>query len=336
MQCSSCQFENMPGITVCGRCGARLDLAAATVDVHPPRASVRSKRWRRWIPWQRFNFRAQEALARTAPLFRQPTFERSTAGMTLRMVVPGWPQMYAGHSLRGRLFLGLYLATLLPGLFLLGTQTSTLLLGLALATHISSIVDVVFSGCVARQERVVYTLVFCAAVGLLAYYPVVWLATRVVVPQRIVLDVAPFQAGDVFLYNPSAYGDEGPELGNVVVYDIPNARVTGVGAVYDIRGLRIDRVVAVAGQTLQWDGERLLLDGQPAPYAPLNLERLVSKFRLQVPDGYSLILPTTDPVVAEQAVTEEVWQQIGRVPHQNVRGKVFLRHQPLSRWWLVR
>ena len=27
MQCGSCQFENMPGIEVCGRCGARLDFA---------------------------------------------------------------------------------------------------------------------------------------------------------------------------------------------------------------------------------------------------------------------------------------------------------------------
>ena len=29
MQCPSCQFENMPGAPVCGRCGAQLRLAAA-------------------------------------------------------------------------------------------------------------------------------------------------------------------------------------------------------------------------------------------------------------------------------------------------------------------
>jgi hypothetical protein len=326
----------MPGVTVCGRCGARLDLGAGDLDVHPPRASSRAKRWRNWIPWQRFNFRAQEALARTAPLFRQPVFERSVAGMTLRMVVPGWPQIYSGHALRGRIFLGSYLVTLLPGLFSLGTQTSTLLLGLALAVHTSSIIDIVFAGCREWQERVFYSAIFCAAVGLIAYYPTVWLVTRVVVPQRIVLDMAPFQTGDVFLYNPSAYGDEGPDLGAVVVYEIPTAMVSGVGANYEIRGLRIDRVMAKPGQTLERDGDQLLLDGQPVPYEPLNPDFPGPEFRWRVPEGYSLILPTTDPVVTEQQAADDVWQKVSMVPNGNVRGRVFLRHQPLSRWWFVR
>ena len=40
MQCRACAFENMPGQTACGRCGAQLAAAgdASPADLHPPRA----------------------------------------------------------------------------------------------------------------------------------------------------------------------------------------------------------------------------------------------------------------------------------------------------------
>ena len=50
MECPNCHFHNMPGNTRCLKCGARLDVAAATIVVEPPRASARTKRWRRWLP----------------------------------------------------------------------------------------------------------------------------------------------------------------------------------------------------------------------------------------------------------------------------------------------
>ena len=50
MQCSSCRFENMPGVDVCGRCGSSLRLATAVLDVHPPRARPWAKRLRRYLP----------------------------------------------------------------------------------------------------------------------------------------------------------------------------------------------------------------------------------------------------------------------------------------------
>ena len=50
MQCSNCQFQNMPGVQTCGRCGASLQLASLAIDVHPPRAGRAAKRWRRWFP----------------------------------------------------------------------------------------------------------------------------------------------------------------------------------------------------------------------------------------------------------------------------------------------
>jgi hypothetical protein len=256
-------------------------------------------------------------------------------GIAISKVFNGWPQIYSGHDLRGRTFLGLYLATLLCGLLTLGTPTSAMLLGLALAVHISSIIDIVFVGCREWHERAVYTAMFCVVIGLAGYYPAVWLATRVAIPQRIVLDAPPLRAGDVFLYNPSAYGDDGPELGDVVMYDISAAQIGLGGTQYMIRGLRIDRVVALSGQTLSWDGKQLTLDGATAPYTPLNEELSSTKFSMKAPDGHCLILPSTDPTIGG-AFSGDVWGPFCRVPHRSVRGKVFLRNQPFSRWWFVR
>ena len=53
MQCLSCRFENMPGLTVCGRCGSVLDVRGAAIDVHPTRASA-GKRLHRWLPMRRY------------------------------------------------------------------------------------------------------------------------------------------------------------------------------------------------------------------------------------------------------------------------------------------
>jgi hypothetical protein len=65
------------------------------------------------------------------------------------------------------------------------------------------------------------------------------------------------------------------------------------------------------------------------------VKRLPAKFDIKAPDGCCLILPSTDPFASE-GIPNDVWKRISQVPHESVRGRVFLRHQPLSRLWLVR
>src|SRR3954452_19475404 len=45
MQCSNCQFENIPGSEACGRCGSSLRVGTLVMDVNPPRAP----RWRKSV-----------------------------------------------------------------------------------------------------------------------------------------------------------------------------------------------------------------------------------------------------------------------------------------------
>src|SRR5258708_22213495 len=101
MQCKNCEFENMPGVNACGRCGASLRLATAVIDVHPPRAGRWSKRIDRILP-RGLPYRVRDAV--NAMLFHSEV----TAGalpewsLLLRMVVVGWPPIYMGGQPAGR------------------------------------------------------------------------------------------------------------------------------------------------------------------------------------------------------------------------------------------
>ena len=45
MRCQRCEFENMPGLDTCLRCGSVLINADEPIDIHPPRMS----RWKKPI-----------------------------------------------------------------------------------------------------------------------------------------------------------------------------------------------------------------------------------------------------------------------------------------------
>ena len=122
MQCSNCQFENMPGIQTCGRCGANLQLATLGINVHPPRASRAAKLWRRWFPVAPFVRRAVgPSPVRSppgAPTGGNPVFLRRQCFCGRSF--PGWPQYYAGRTYRGKCIFWSYLGLLLTGLLFAG------------------------------------------------------------------------------------------------------------------------------------------------------------------------------------------------------------------------
>jgi len=340
MQCASCQFENMPGITVCGRCGARLEFAATWIDVHPPRATAAIKRFRRWFPWYGPYYRVRDFFAelvqRRIPDLKAPTL---ASGVYLRMIVPGWPQMFMGQTARGRCLLGLYLGLMLLGILSVGTNLGSILLGSALALHAASVIDILWSGTRDFRTRVSYALICLAALGTVVYFPVTWAVTRVAVPRRLTMDAMPLLAGDVFLYNPSAYWRSDPAPGDVVLYRLTpyqvDGAVNGRHAVFRYGGERIDRLLAGPGQSVKWENGQLWVEGQPSPWLPLNPDGVPLKLEFTVPNGCYLVLPSTVPRTAA-AYPPQIWAGVSLVPRGNVLGRVFLRHQPLTRWWWVR
>src|SRR5262249_30698864 len=143
MQCKNCQFENMPGVEACGRCGASLRLTTAVIDVHPPRASRWSKRIGRILP-RGVAYRVRDAVTKPLPFLPvTPAENLPQWPVLLRLVVPGWPQHYMGQKTAGWWFLAAYGLLLASGLTFIGTFTGSILIGLAVTCHAASIIDVV-------------------------------------------------------------------------------------------------------------------------------------------------------------------------------------------------
>ncbi len=340
MQCPSCQFQNMPGTVVCGRCGAQLNLVRAEINVHPPRASAWARQFRRIVPFYRIGYRLRDgfaaALTALMPDMRDVPVRYGTFP---RMIVPGWPQIYVGQIVRGRVMLAAYCALLLLGLLFVGTQPGGMLLGTALAVHAASVIDVVWGASAQWHARLVVAGICLAVLGTVVYTPVIWTVTRFVQVRRILVTAGPLFAGDVVLVSPRDYSRREPALGDVVLYviptrDIPTRAPGGGAAYYRVHGEFIDRVVAGPGQSVRWEHRNLWVDEQPSRWQPLNPSAVSVDLKFTVPAGYYCIFPSTQPAIAPN-YPAEVWQQMSLISRDNMRASVELRTQPLWRWGTI-
>ncbi len=338
MQCSNCQFENMPGIQTCGRCGASLQLASLPIDVHPPRASGAAKLWRRWFPIARYWRRYRTAGVTVLGDVRRAAWpDMPVPGLLLRTIVPGWAQHYTGRLGRARWMFGCYLGLLLTGLLFIGTGLGWLLLGLALSLHAASVMDIVAAGVTDFGRRLIYSAVATAVLVALIYYPAGRLLALVATPQRFNAAAFPFMAGDVVLVNASAYRQSDPQPGDVVHYRLPAYELSLPGpgprhTVYRLQGDRVDRILAKAGQKVTLSKGKLLVDGQPSPWLPLGSESLPVGLDITIPENCYLIFPSTTLLPP----TLLAWQTASIVSRTQIWGRVYWRNQPLWRFGPIR
>jgi hypothetical protein len=242
------------------------------------------------------------------------------------MVIPGWPQIYSGRIARGRLMLFGWLILLLSGLVLIGTERGGLLLGLAVACHAASVLDVVLNGYERAIDRLRVAAVALVAVLLLGYFPAALLFGQIASPQYIGVNSGALKPGDVLLLNQLAYTWASPAPGDVVVYNLEAAWVPG--AHYRVEaGRRVDRVLAIGGQSVKAESGLIRVDGKPPQWLPLNPSALQCSFDVVVPPHHCLILPSTD-----LNITEEVATNVCLVPNSAIRGRVYLRSQPFNRF----
>lgn len=324
----------MPGVKACGRCGALVQLGAVAVSVYPPRASAWVKRCRRWFWWPRIGAHTVQETAADLLLGRGER-RRPDLRVAMRMIVPGWPHLYQGEAVRGWCFLGTFLALGFFAASMLGTTLGSICLGLAVATHASSVLDVVIAETAKSRARLTYTVLCLAAVGIAVYWPLASLANNWIVPRQITADLAPFSRGDVVLVSPGVFSLRQPRPGDVVLYQIPGGRVAGRffgrAAAYALQGERIDRILAGPMQHVRIDAGKLLVDGKPSSDLPLDTTRMPGAFEIDVPAGSYLILPTT-------ALREGMnlyglnWQQASLVPANQILGRVYVRHWPWIRF----
>jgi hypothetical protein len=345
MQCLSCRFENMPGLTACGRCGSVLDVRGAAIDVHPIRASRRAKRLRRWLPTRRYyqaRDKTHELLDRTAGSFIQdlsvPLPEPQIAA---RLLVPGWAHVHAGLVIRGRIFMGVYFALLGFGLLFWGTQLGAIAIGFAFSVHVSSALDVLIRQGNVRFPSMVLTSMLAALVlGTLVYGPAGWVLTNVAASREFDYVAPPFQRFDIVLVNRWSYLLSSPRAGDVVEYR-PNWTTSvrdpnmalHMQFVYTEEEV-FDRIAGGPGDHVVWENGGLTVNDQAVRWKPLVPERLPPRLEITVPADSYLILPTSS-VGAGRLVSSEEWKSRGLVPASSIMGRAYLRLQPLSRLWFM-
>ncbi len=343
MQCVNCFFENLPGLERCGRCGASLRLCDSAVDVHPPRApnsswiGGRVLRRLRWSMRRRIHRIGEAVALETAPMSSLVLPDRSAFALLVRCIVPGWPQRFAGQRVRGRVMWVLYLATLVAAVLFAGTPTGGWLLGIALACHFASVVDAVAALGDNLRARIAASLVGITGVILLVYVPVAWVVAGVARPARIHVAGGLLHAGDVVLWCPWAASWATFEPGDLVYYRVPRLRIPQPGRIIEIRGDRMDRILAGPGQHVSAAPTGLRVDGaEPVPGPLVSGRALPNRpVELTVPADHFLLLPSGDNWIPG-TIPPADWQRLALVHASRIRGPVYFRWQPWSRWGLLR
>ncbi len=345
MQCPSCRFENIPGLTLCGRCGSLLELTGAAIDVHPPRASRRALRTRRWVQTRRY-YQARDAI--------QDTLDR-TAGSLIhdlrvplpepeiapRLIVPGWAHIHSGLVLRGRIFLGVYLTLLALGLLCWGIQFGAICLGLAFSVHVSSVLDVLNRQGTVRFPSMILTSVLAACVlGILVYWPIGWAASHIAAVREYNYDSPLFHRSDVVLFNDWAFLLRDPRPGNVVLYESNFATNIPAGNAFHMRFVvreneAIERIVGGPGDHVLWDHGTLTINGSPVAWTPLMPERLPDRLEITVPESAYLIFPSTSRSSIGDG-SSKAWEARSLVRREQILGMAYLRLLPHSRLWWIR
>jgi signal peptidase I len=348
MQCPGCRFENIPGLESCGRCGTSLSLATATIDINPPRATRTQKRVRKIVP-RRVFYQARDLASRERLSFMRTVIERyrippPEPAVLSRLIVPGWAHIYSGLELRGRIFLGSFLALFALGMLQWGTELGSMLLGLAFSVHASSIVDILIrQGTVRFPAMLATAAVVGLTLGILVYYPAGQLLMRVAAPIEYSADSPPFKRFDVVLVNRWAHALGGPGRGDVVLFRPTRPMRIGAAATF-IPFIRhafdenelIDRVLGLPGDRVVCDEGKISVNGVPVSWAPLIPERMPPHLEIAVPRGHHLILPTTSAAAIGTPDPRSLEGYIGLVPTANLLGGVYLRLSPIWRLWFIR
>jgi hypothetical protein len=330
MQCANCEFENMPGVQACGRCGASLQLRAVAVGVYPPRASAWTK------PWRRATWRLRWAMGRAAQttvrrlLDRDFVYDGPAGPVVRRCVVPGWPQFYQGQRVRGCWFLGIFTAFVLVAIATLGTEEGAIWLGLAVAAHLSSALDVLLTATRGSDARWLHIAWRLLTLGAVTYLPLGLMVHFFFSPRQITRPIANFSVGDGVLVNSAVYYLRAPNLGDVVLYNLARIQVPGpfgTHTQYVIQGPQIDRIVAGPGQRVRIDDGVLFVDEKPAVNLPLNRNAMPKALATVVPPDHYFIVPSSISMTGME-LQDRHWLLIGQVPRERIVGLVYARYWP--------
>jgi hypothetical protein len=310
--------------------------------VHPPRA--RASRGLRSIGyWLRRRFHVEGLRADLWHRASWPAWlpaDLSTLRAGIASLVPGlWHRMHHAERRIRFLWWG-WAASLLLGLALYGTLPAAWLIGTAIALHAAIACDAVQVRLRVWQwaGRIGAMMLVFAALLVFPYWTAKQLAGRVVRLVIVGADVPGLQVrkGDALLAWVGTYRDRRPELGEVVVYEIPSHWGEGVG----VRGGECaSTVIGLPGEHAGFEGGLITVTGERGRRqypAPEWLPR--TSFELTVPPGMYLCVPTRLAVSRHgaTATSREMIEMTALVPRRAFRARAFMVWNPIYRRWPLR
>jgi hypothetical protein len=334
----------MPGLASCVRCRSAL-VAAARIDVHPPRAGrlkvLRVVRY--WLNRQIGLHRIEEQNA--AAVERVSDFLPFFAS-----ALPGLGHLLTKSCGRIRLVWPLWAGCLAFGLIFYGTIPAGVAIGVAAALHAWIACDAIavhrlLDAWVHRFAAVL--LAFCVLLfGL--YGGVRRLAGRAVRGVFAAVDVpeARVRAGDYVLVWRNAYAHAAPRRGDIVLYEMQGGPVSGDGrghAAVVVRTAEVlSPVLARPGDAVEVGNGRLrvLRDGCQVGERPAPRSLAAARLALSVPAGHYLCMP---PELARAggdawsgAVEPHRFLQLGLTEPGAIRGRAFMVYNPIwRRRWIA-
>jgi signal peptidase I len=186
------------------------------------------------------------------------------------------------------------------------------------------------------------TALVAAVLGITIYFPAGQLLMQLAAPIEYVGDNSPFERLDVVLVNHWAFAVVTPRRGDVVLFSPQNlSRARNGEARLHIQEVfeedwAIDRLIGLPGDRVVCDGGELSVNGAKAPWMPLRPDRLPRRVEITVPRDRYLILPTTSLGARQQAGAPSFWKSASLIPRNDILGGVYMRIDPISRFWFIR
>lgn len=223
------------------------------------------------------------------------------------MLVPGCSQWIWGQRERGAVLFGTFAGSLAVGLFAWGSRAGWAMLTLAFLVHVMSAADAIKQAAFPGFGRWVPPITASLTLGLGCYAPAFAMGAVLAWP-----DVPSGTASEGYLINLWAYRDAEPSPGDWVWYRAPNG-----GA------LRLGRLVAGGGRSVEWSGNDLRVGGEHLEWLPHAPDGKPVSLSMTVPDDQILVAPSRAP--AEESAS----LGLVLVPRSQLIGRPWARTYPI-------
>ena len=195
-----------------------------------------------------------------------------------------------------------------------------------------SAVDAICRDFVESTDRYKFAAIVSVMVFVFVYVPVLWMIYQIAMPMSITMPTRYFKTGDVVWVR----ADSSPEAGDLVLYNVPMAGVNVRDARlynlrYQVAGLRINRVVATAGQTVRLEDGQLSINGEVSPWQPASNIFIPAETDIVVRPDCVFVLPEDLLPGQNVQLPADVARQLAIIPEASVRGSLIARTYPPTR-----